>query len=355
MRPDISIIIPCYNASKYLPQCMASLESQTIGMERLQLIFVDDASTDSGKTWECILEFEKRYPGTVAAIQLEENRCQGGARNEGLRYAVGNYIGFVDADDWIEPSMYEQLYRCIQEFDCDAADCRLVVNLENGTECVQEKADNRMDAFAASTLEGDDHWIDAFIGGPYGGGVVTGLYKRELILDNQIHFPEHLKYEDNYWQSIMLLYVRKMYHSAADLYHYRENEESTIHVRNNRHHFDRLEIEERKLQTYKELGVFEKFHEQIERDFLRMYFCNTLTLMWLRFDVPPYEVFQRMEETVKRLFPNYRKNSYFDTDSVDKMLVGLIGRNLSEVQFIEAGKVIMSYLDELDEVLEKER
>lgn len=352
MRPSISIIIPCYNVWKYLPQCMASLERQTIGIERLQLIFVDDASTDEGKTWECILAFEKKYPDSVIAIRLEENRCQGGARNEGLRYADGDYIGFVDADDWIEPTMYEQLYRCAKEYGCDAADCRLAVNLEDGTLCVQECADDRMDAFEKSTLEGDDHWIDAFTGGPYGGGVVTGLYRRELILGNRLYFPEHVKYEDNYWQSILLLYVRKFYHLAEDLYHYRENGESTIHVRNSRHHFDRLDIEERKLSAYKELGVYDRFKEQIERDFLRMYYCNTMTLLWSRFDVPPYDIFLKMEQTVMRLFPNYSENPYFAADSVDKMLVGLIGRNLSEVQFIEAGKVFMSCLDELENIQE---
>ena len=54
MKPLISIIIPCFNTAEYLPQCMASLEKQTIGFEKLQFIFVDDASTDEGKTWRCI-------------------------------------------------------------------------------------------------------------------------------------------------------------------------------------------------------------------------------------------------------------------------------------------------------------
>lgn len=61
MKPLISIIIPCFNTAEYLPQCMASLEKQTIGFEKLQFIFVDDASTDEGKTWRCICEFEQRH------------------------------------------------------------------------------------------------------------------------------------------------------------------------------------------------------------------------------------------------------------------------------------------------------
>ena len=65
MKPLISIIIPCFNTAEYLPQCMASLEKQTIGFEKLQFIFVDDASTDEGKTWRCICEFEQRHPKEV--------------------------------------------------------------------------------------------------------------------------------------------------------------------------------------------------------------------------------------------------------------------------------------------------
>ena len=105
MKPLISIIIPCFNTAEYLPQCMASLEKQTIGFEKLQFIFVDDASTDEGKTWRCICEFEQRHPKEVVAIQLEKNMSQGGAKNVGISYAEAAYIGFVDSDDWIEPEM----------------------------------------------------------------------------------------------------------------------------------------------------------------------------------------------------------------------------------------------------------
>ena len=62
MAPLISVIIPCFNTAEYLSQCMESLEKQTIGFEKMQFIFVDDASTADGKTWNCIIQFEHLHP-----------------------------------------------------------------------------------------------------------------------------------------------------------------------------------------------------------------------------------------------------------------------------------------------------
>ena len=96
----VSVIIPCYNATKWLPKCFLTLVSQTIGMSELELIFVDDASTDDGATYAMLQEFERAYPEQILVIYLEKNMRQGGARNIALQYASGEYIAFVDADDF---------------------------------------------------------------------------------------------------------------------------------------------------------------------------------------------------------------------------------------------------------------
>ena len=97
----ISVIIPCFNATKYLPKCFMSLVQQTIGIDQIELIFVDDASTDEDATWNMLQEFERAYPESIKILKLEENMRQGGARNVALQYATGEYIAFVDADDFV--------------------------------------------------------------------------------------------------------------------------------------------------------------------------------------------------------------------------------------------------------------
>lgn len=117
----ISVIIPCYNAEMYIERCISSLVAQTIGIENLELIFVNDASDDN--TINYLREWEIRYPDSIVVIDCENNRRTGGARNIGLRRACGKYIGFMDNDDEIEPEMYEMLYNAAEKYQCDVVSC----------------------------------------------------------------------------------------------------------------------------------------------------------------------------------------------------------------------------------------
>lgn len=344
MKPLISVIVPCYNVAEYLPICLASLERQTIGIENLEIILVDDASTDRGSTWGKILEFERKYPDNCMAICLEENRCQGGARNAGLMYARGEYIGFVDSDDWIDKEMYQILYNYAVQYNCDVVDCRMKWEFSVGSGLIEEK-DNRFDEVRRCVMDGGSHWIDFFPRGGYESGIVTKIYKAELILKNQIYFPEKIKYEDNYWSDILMLYVKNFYHVGGCFYHYRQNEESTIHKRNQKYHLDRLKIEVQKVEKYKELGLMERFPKEIEWDFLKMYFCNTLYILWSRFEEPPYDVYLEMVERVKTLFPDYKKNPYLTEGDIHTILVNFIEKDLNKRQFLEAGKIIMEFIE----------
>ena len=95
-RPAVSVIIPCYNVESYIDRCLASITVQTIGMENLELICVDDASADG--TWNRLLLWEQLYPEQVILIRQEVNRRQGAARNLGLQYASADWVSFVDAE-----------------------------------------------------------------------------------------------------------------------------------------------------------------------------------------------------------------------------------------------------------------
>lgn len=346
MKPLVSVVLPCYNVSEYLSDCMQSLEQQTIGIENLELIFVDDASTDDGKTWNRILEFERKWPSSVVAIHSDENRCQGGARNLGISYAHAAYVGFVDPDDWIEPDMYAGLYQCIVNHQCDAADCRVMWNMPDGKEYVREDVKDCLLRFEKAVIDGGTHWTHVFTtGGTYGGGCVTGIYRRELLQKPGVYFPERLKYEDNYWESMLLLYVSSFYHLGRTWYHYRQRDTSTVHAQNETWHLDRMEIERMKLLAYRDLGVYERFYHEIEWDFLGLYYLNTLHLLWSRYDKPPYSIFTEMTDTVKRLFPSYKSNPYLQQEegSINWILINLIDKKLNERQFLEAGKIILSF------------
>ena len=103
---DLSVIVPVYNMAKegILDYCINSLVRQTL--ENMEIIAVDDASTDD--SLKILRKFEEKYPGRVKVVASPENRRQGGARNLGLREAQGRYIGFMDADDWVVEDLYDR-------------------------------------------------------------------------------------------------------------------------------------------------------------------------------------------------------------------------------------------------------
>ena len=117
----LSIIVPVHNmaAGNKLRFCLDSLVKQTIS--DYEIIAVDDASTDESLT--ILKEYESKYPWKFKAVQLYENRRQGGARNVGIELARGTWIGFVDSDDWVAPDMYEKLVRKAEETGADVVGC----------------------------------------------------------------------------------------------------------------------------------------------------------------------------------------------------------------------------------------
>ena len=85
----VSVVVPCYNTAVYLEKCIVQLLQQTIGIDSIEIILVNDASTDEGATWNLIKEYEQRFPETILAVTLDQNMRQGGARNIGASYASG--------------------------------------------------------------------------------------------------------------------------------------------------------------------------------------------------------------------------------------------------------------------------
>ena len=107
-KPDISIIIPCYNTSATLERCFNSIYHQTIEFDRLEIIFVDDLSTDD--TYLKIKQLAAKYPHSVKAFQVKKKGYAGGARNVGIDQALGEYIFFMDADDYLDSSALYKMY-----------------------------------------------------------------------------------------------------------------------------------------------------------------------------------------------------------------------------------------------------
>ena len=115
LLPKVSVIVPVYNVEKYLSDCLDSLIKQTL--KDIEIICVDDGSTDNSH--KILLEYARK-DDRILVLQ-QENSKQGTARNKGLEIAKGEYIGFVDSDDWVDEDFYEKLYIAAIEKDSDIA------------------------------------------------------------------------------------------------------------------------------------------------------------------------------------------------------------------------------------------
>lgn len=295
----LSVVIPCYNVEKYIDRCVETLVNQTLGIDNMELIFVNDASTDS--TFEKLCEWEEKYPESILVVNCEQNGKQGTARNIGITYSNTDYIGFVDSDDWIEIDMYKKMYEKAVSTGVDVVG--IMSKRVDGTGKTVEEASfkGKLDALCRKET-------DRYPGLP--GGIYCGLYKKQLIVENEVWFPEGLAYEDNYWVAVLSYYINSWYIIGEPLYDYFVNQNSTIMQRNAMHHFDRLEIEKMKVDELKKRGFFEKDKARIEFDFIKLYYINTLFIIITKMKDIPYDILCQMQRELCERFPDFESNPY---------------------------------------------
>lgn len=212
----LSIIMPVYNAEKYLRRCLDSLVEQSL--DEYEIIAINDGSKDGS---EAILrEYSEKYPEKLRYINVE-NGGQGRARNIGISMAKGAYIGFCDSDDWVEPTMYEKLYNAAVESGADMAECDSTMCFEDGTESY----------FSMTGYVDRMHMTTC---------VWNKLFKKELIED--IRFPEGLWYEDLTYVMKAAVKAGEIVRLSEPLYFYRIGQTSTMNNNNSAKNLDIIRI-----------------------------------------------------------------------------------------------------------------
>lgn len=197
----VSIIIPVYNVEKYLEKCIQSVISQTL--KEIQIFLIDDGSSDA--SWDIVKRFAKRDK-RITAIQ-QENAGAALARNRGLELAKGEYIGFVDSDDYIDPDYFEKLYKTAIDEDADIARAYVKSEIETSDEYQMahstEGYDNYYNVLSKEkVLESklnltSSNWL--------------AIYRRSLLDKNKIHFiPEIRTGQDNIFNLHVSYFANKV-------------------------------------------------------------------------------------------------------------------------------------------------
>lgn len=306
MKTKISVIIPCYNVEQYIETCLESLLNQTIGFENLEVILINDASTDG--TLEILYDYERQYPDNIMVINYERNRRQGYARNLGIQYSSAPYITCLDADDYVAADMMEKMYDKMEEGAYDYVICnyyRVVHGIPMVME--EENCDHELQ-YIIETEEQRRKFL--LMDTPFKGSCGT-FYRRTFILENQIAYPTDVVYEDLFWLGLIRLYAKRVCVLPDRLYYYVDWDNSSVVTKpNSTHHFERLKVMLLYLEETKKRGFYDKYRREIEMHFLQLYYINSISFFALHFSRCPLQVVLDMRETVIKEIPDYEKNPY---------------------------------------------
>ncbi len=226
----VSVILPIYNQERYLSKALNSLQNQTL--EEIEFICVNDGSKD--KSLDILSDFADS-DNRVRILDQKNQGC-GVARNNGLKLARGEYIAFLDPDDWFEPNALETLYTKSEKQNCDMVVFNFNKINEDGSLFGQFNLKKRLQRFF-DIKEGENfHWRDIqsrVLGGMY-PVAWNKFYKHELVKKHRLHFAKSNLAEDNVFVFGATLHSDRIGYSDKYLYNYLIRENSAIRSRSDR-------------------------------------------------------------------------------------------------------------------------
>ena len=309
----VSIIVPVYNSVSFLPKCVESLLSQTL--QEVEIILVNDASTDH--SLEILQEYQAKHPEKIVVIDSKINQRQGGARNLGIEIAKGEYIGFVDSDDWIEKDMYAELYQeaikhhsdiCYgkgQHVDEKGKVMQSTLSYYLPTETVTEN--NRKEMLM--------HHITL---------IPCNIYKRSLIMEHNIRFPIHIRYEDIFFDPFVLLHAKHIAAVDKILYNYYIHSASTIHNTDEKKYKDKVAVALLLVEELKKHNCYDPFKDEFDYLYFRKGYIHATINYMINTRTIKKDTILDIRAKLLSVTPHYRSNPYYRQKAsfvyIDKMI-----------------------------------
>ena len=258
--PKVSVIVPVYNAENYVERCMHYLLMQTL--KEIEIIVINDGSTDNSMLpVKKLAELDSRIK-----IIEQENHLQGHARNRGIEIAQGEYIGFCDADDYVDYAYYEELYNAAKRNDADIA-------LAENVRVSKTKYKRRLH------IESEECFSDILgklnVCNQHKNECPTNkIYRKNLLTDNNIFFAEGVYCEDKLFSLKAVYYANKIVTVPFVHYFYWENPNSTVNaIKTKKHIEDKKNARKSVLEFAKEKQIpVENWYFKAEKE--RIKFCG---------------------------------------------------------------------------------
>jgi glycosyltransferase involved in cell wall biosynthesis len=242
----VSIIVPVYNVEKYIDKCLFSLVNQTL--TGIQIIIVNDGSEDASE--DIIMDYQRRYSDKITYVK-KKNGGLSDARNVGIQYAIGEYIGCTDGDDYAEITMFEKMYNEAKRINADLVACDYYHEYPNKIIPKTGEIYNREDILIKAKVSA---W--------------NKIIKSEIVKDTGIQYPIGLRYEDVEYFYKIALHIKKIGFVKEPLYYYVQRENSICHIQSEKNK-DIFKILENVLVYYKKMGVYDQYEDQLEYVYLQ--------------------------------------------------------------------------------------
>lgn len=243
----ISVVIPVYNVEKYLKKCLDSVINQTL--KDIEIIIVNDGSPDNSQA--IIDEYAKKDRRIIPLIQ--ENGRQGKARNTGLKHAKGEYISFIDSDDYIEIDMLEKMYDNAKLENSDVVICSFYKHYGKKKNHISINDNLILDTISNNNPK----LFNTF-------GPCSKIYKRDLLIKNNIKFMEKVYYEDVSFTLKVLTLAKKISFVNEPLYNYIIREGSTMNSNNAIRNLDIIIAFDDVIEYFENKKIYNKYYSEIE-------------------------------------------------------------------------------------------
>ena len=292
----ISVIVPVYNVGALLQQCVESILKNDC--TDCEVILVDDGSTDgiSGRLCD---EYAARYPDLIVAVHTE-NGGHGAARNTGIQYARGQYLLFVDSDDYIKDGYLDMVRKTAVQYDCDVIQLGFQNEINGQT---GEKLIEKLPAYTKFTLSDLPEMITMT------PSVCTRVWKRSLFIDADIQFPGRAWYED-IRASLKLLALAKGIVAIPEAYYVYVHRDGSI-MNNSKTEQNRqiLSAFDDLISWYKEKGLWEQYYDV----FLQAAAYHIMILASVRVAKidPGHPLLPAFQTYMNEMFPDYKRNKAF--------------------------------------------
>lgn len=300
MKSKISIIIPIYNVEQYLKECIDSVINQTYN--NLEIILVDDGSTDNSNK---ICDDYQKKDDRIVVIH-KKNGGLASARNEGIKKSTGEYLFFIDSDDFIELNTIEELYKVSDNGKKDLVMCNYYKYYEDSKKEIsivpfydEKNQKSIITAMPTATCK---------------------LIKHKIFIQNELKFLEGKYYEDNAIMPYVLSLTKNYAYNQKPLYYYRQRSGSIL----NKSHYDKkwediFDVLEYLKVLFENSSTYNEFKEELEYIYVE-YLLHAASLKFYKYDEGKHNI-KRIKKIMKSNFPNWRNNRYYKKENIKYKIV----------------------------------